>query len=418
MTMLIHSASQLLTIAGPPQRGRMLGKLGIIQNGAVVIRGETITAVGESRSLLKEYPDEPRFDANGCVVMPGLVDPHTHLPWVGDRANEFEMRLMGKSYIEIMTAGGGINSTVTTTRQASDTQLLEESRQRALSIFKHGTTTAEAKTGYGLTLESEMRLLQVLMTLNQEGPLELIPTFMGAHATPLEYDGRPDDYVNLISNNMLPKLAEWWKTDHLEKSLPFVDVFCDQGAFTVAQTESIFKAASELGFPLKIHADEFENLGGTRLAISFGATSADHLVKTNPQDILALAASGTVAVSLPCTPFGLAQQEYSPAREILAADGLFALASDLNPGTAWCGNMQFVIALACRYMKLTPAQAIAAATINAAAAIKKSGDIGSLEIGKQADLLVLDVDDYRQLAYRFGVNLVRHVIKKGRVHPI
>jgi len=396
----------------------MLGKLGIIQNGAVVIRGETITAVGESRSLLKEYPDEPRFDANGCVVMPGLVDPHTHLPWVGDRANEFEMRLMGKSYIEIMTAGGGINSTVTTTRQASDTQLLEESRQRALSIFKHGTTTAEAKTGYGLTLESEMRLLQVLMTLNQEGPLELIPTFMGAHATPLEYDGRPDDYVNLISNNMLPKLAEWWKTDHLEKSLPFVDVFCDQGAFTVAQTESIFKAASELGFPLKIHADEFENLGGTRLAISFGATSADHLVKTNPQDILALAASGTVAVSLPCTPFGLAQQEYSPAREILAADGLFALASDLNPGTAWCGNMQFVIALACRYMKLTPAQAIAAATINAAAAIKKSGDIGSLEIGKQADLLVLDVDDYRQLAYRFGVNLVRHVIKKGRVHPI
>ncbi|MGA9399058.1 MAG: imidazolonepropionase [Anaerolineaceae bacterium] len=395
----------------------MLGQLGIIQNGAVVMRGETITAVGESQSFLKEYPAEPRIDASGCVVMPGLVDPHTHLPWVGDRANEFEMRLIGKSYIEIMTAGGGINSTVNTTRQASDTQLLEESRQRALSIFKHGTTTAEAKTGYGLTLESEMRLLQVLMMLNQEGPLELIPTFMGAHAIPLEYDGRPDDYVNLICTNMLPKLAKWWKTNHLEKPFPFVDVFCDQGAFTIAQSESIFKVASELGFPLKIHTDEFENLGGTRLAVSFGATSADHLVKTKPQDILALAASETVAVSLPCTPFGLAQQEYSPAREILAADGLFALASDLNPGTAWCGNMQFVIALACRTMKLTPAQAVAAATINAAAAIKKSGDIGSLEIGKQADLLVLAVDDYRQLAYRFGVNLVRHVIKKGRVYP-
>ncbi|MGB8253219.1 MAG: imidazolonepropionase, partial [Anaerolineaceae bacterium] len=255
MTMLIHSASQLLTIAGPPQRGRMLGQLGIIQNGAVVMRGETITAVCESQSFLKEYPAEPRIDASGCVVMPGLVDPHTHLPWVGDRANEFEMRLIGKSYIEIMTAGGGINSTVNTTRQASDTQLLEESRQRALSIFKHGTTTAEAKTGYGLTLESEMRLLQVLMMLNQEGPLELIPTFMGAHAIPLEYDGRPDDYVNLICTNMLPKLAEWWKTDHLERPFPFVDVFCDQGAFTIAQTESIYKVASELGFPLKIHTD-------------------------------------------------------------------------------------------------------------------------------------------------------------------
>ncbi len=256
------------------------------------------------------------------------------------------------------------------------------------------------------------------MTLDKEGPLEIIPTFMGAHATPQEYEGRTDEYVDLICHDMLPKLAESWKTEYPDKQLPFVDVFCDQGAFTVLQTERVFKAASDLGFPLKIHADEFENLGGTELAVNVGATSADHLVKTSLKDIQGLAASSTVAVSLPCTPFGLGQQEYTPAQDILAANGLFALASDLNPGTAWCGNMQFVIALACRYMGLTPAQAVAAVTINAAAAINRSDYIGSLEVGKQADLLVLTVDDYRQLAYRFGINLVCHVIKKGRIHPV
>jgi imidazolonepropionase len=256
------------------------------------------------------------------------------------------------------------------------------------------------------------------MTLTREGPVELFPTFLGAHATPIEYTGRTNEYVNKICTTMLPKLAAWWKTEYPENVLPFVDVFCDQGAFSLSQAETIFKVASELGFPLKIHADEFVNLGGTRLATQFKAVSADHLVKTTPEDIQALAGSDTVAVSLPCTPFGLAHEDYSPARDILAADGLFALASDLNPGTAWCGNMQFVIALACRYMKLTPAQAVAAATINAAAAINKSAVIGSLEVGKQADLLILSVDDYRQLAYRFGINLVRHIIKKGRVYPV
>jgi imidazolonepropionase len=416
--MLIHSASQLLTLAGPPQRGRLLGKLGIIENGAVLIRDDIITAVGDSQALLREYPDEPRFDADNCVVMPGFVDPHTHLPWAGDRANEFEMRLMGKSYMEIMAAGGGINSTVTATRKSNDSQLHKESMLRALSIFKHGTTTVEAKTGYGLTLESEIHLLQIIMRLNQEGPLELVPTFMGAHAIPQEFNGHPDDFIHLICDDMLPKLVAWWNTNHSGKRLPFVDVFCDQGAFSYAQTETVFKTASNIGFPLKIHADEFENLGGTQLAVKYKLTSADHLVKTSPADIQALAASDTVAVSLPCTPFGLAQQDYSPARQILTADGMFALASDLNPGTAWCGNMQFVIALACRYLKLTPAQAVAASTINAAAAINKSDSIGSLEIGKQADLIILSVDDYRQLAYRFGMNLVRCVIKKGRAHSI
>jgi imidazolonepropionase len=416
--MLIHSAAQLLTLAGSPQRGRALGELGVIENGAVLIRDEVIVTLGDSQVLLREYPNEPRIDAGGRVVMPGLIDPHTHLPWSGDRANEFEMRLMGKSYLEIMSAGGGINSTVSATATSSDAQLLDETRQRAISIFSHGTTTAEAKTGYGLSLESELRLLQTLRYLNQEGPLEIIPTFMGAHAIPSNYQSTPDDYVQSLCNSMLPKVVDWWLTSNTNDPLPFVDVFCDQGAFSVQQTESIFKAACALGFPIKIHADEFASLGGVQLAVAYHATSADHLVKTSPKDISALAESTTVAVSLPCTPFGLAHQEYTPAHELLEADALFALASDLNPGTAWCGNMQFVIALACRYMQLTPAQAVVAATINAAAAINQADRIGSLEPGKQADLIILSVNDYRQLAYRFGINLVSHVIKKGRVHPV
>ncbi len=416
--MLIHSASQLITVSGPPQKGRSLGQLGIIDNGAVLIRDGLIAAVGSSQEMLSSHPGEARVDAHHQVVMPGFVDPHTHLPWAGDRADEFELRLMGKSYQEIMAAGGGINRTVSATRACSDQTLLDETRRRAKSIFRNGTTTAEAKSGYGLTLESELKLLDVLMTLDHEGPLELIPTFLGAHAFPGEYEQNPDDYVQLICSGMLPELVRHWRNKYPDRSLPFVDVFCDQGAFSLTQTEVIFKAARDLGFPLKIHADEFANLGGTRLAVQYEAISADHLVKTNAQDIQALSNSKTVAVALPCTPFGLAHQEYTPASEFLAADVVLALASDLNPGTAWCGNMQFAIALACRYMRLTPAQALAAATINAAAAIDRADLIGSLETGKQADLLILSVSDYRHLAYQFGVNLVSHVIKKGRVYPV
>jgi imidazolonepropionase len=350
--------------------------------------------------------------------MPGFVDPHTHLPWSGDRANEFDMRLMGKSYEEILASGGGINNTVTATRASSDESLLNETRQRARDIFRHGTTTAEAKSGYGLAFESELRLIHMLVQLDAEGPLEIVPTFLGAHAVPEEYRDRPDEYVDLVCNDMLPKLARHWQEYHPDNPLPFVDVFCDQGAFTYEQTETIFKAAQTLGFALKIHADEFVCLGGTRLAVQYRAVSADHLVKTAPDDITTLSSSDTIAVSLPLTPFGLAHTEYTPSINLLAADALLALGSDLNPGTAWCGNMQFVIAVACRYMHLTPAQAVAAATINSAAAINRADRIGSLEESKQADLLVLTVSDYRQLAYRFGINLVSHVIKKGRVHPV
>ncbi len=411
--MLIHNASQLLTLAGGPQRGSDLGRLGIIPDGAVLIQAEQVVETGNSIEMLKKYPHEPRLDAQNRVVMPGFVDPHTHMVWAGDRAEEFELKLQGKSYLEILAAGMGILSTVRQTRSTGVDELASQTRARALNMLKTGTTTAEVKSGYGLDTQSELNELQAILKLDAEGPLEMIPTFMGAHAVPPEYKDDSDGYTRLICDEMLPAVSGWWRENTAGRPLPFVDVFCETGAFSLAQTRHILEKAQEMGFPLKVHADEFDNLGGASLAVELGAISADHLVKTSQTDINALGGSNTVAVALPCTPFGLAEQHYTPARAILDAGGILAIASDINPGVAWGESMQFVIALACRYLRITPAQAIAAATINAAAAVGASGRIGSLEPGKQADMLILNVSDYRHLGYRFATNLVDTVIKKG-----
>lgn len=413
--MLIHSASQLICLRGGAQRGSRLGQLDILEDGAVLFRDGIIQAVGSSRDLLRQYPQEEKMDAGGRVVLPGLVDPHTHLIWAGDRAREFSMRLEGKSYMEIMAAGGGIHATVQATRAASDQELSTAALKRAWSALAQGTTTLEAKSGYALNVDGELRLLNILMQMRNAIPMDIVPTFLGAHAVPSEFKDHPAEYVELIIRQALPQLKTWWQKSYPQEELPFVDVFCEPDVFDLEQSASILRAARELGFPLKMHADEFENIGGAALAAGLGAASADHLVRTGEQDIAALAASDTVAVALPCTPFGLAEQAYTPAQQIIAQDGYLALASDLNPGTAWCGNMQFVIALACRFMKMTPAQAIAAATINAAAAIRMDDRIGSLDIGKQADILILDIPQYQHLGYRFGENLVHTVIKKGKV---
>jgi len=416
--MLIHSSSQLLTLAGGPQRGRALGSLGLIENGAVVVRDEKIVAVGTTAELKASYPDEPTLDAGGCVLMPGFVDPHTHVIWGGDRAGEFEMKMAGKPYLEILAEGGGIISTVRQTRTASIEKLIAQTRPRLLRMFRHGTTTAEAKTGYGLQTATELRLLKALLLLDDETPLDLVITFLGAHAIAPEYKDDPRGYTDLVSETMLPILKEWWGTHAPRLSLPFVDVFCEDKAFNLEQSRQILTRAKSLGFPLKIHADEFGNIGGASLAVELGAASADHLVKTSDADIAALGKSDTVAVSLPCTPFGLAECEYTPARRIIDADGILALATDCNPGTSWNESMQFVIALACRAMKLTPAEAIAASTINSAHAIRRADTIGSIEAGKQADMLILSVPDYRHLGYRYGTNLVKHIIKRGQVYSV
>jgi imidazolonepropionase len=416
--MLIHSASQLLTLAGGPQRGHVLGTLGVIERGAVVVRDEKIVAVGTTDELRAAYPNEPTLDASGCVLMPGFVDPHTHLIWAGDRANEFGMKMAGMHYLDILAAGGGIISTVHATRTASIETLISQTRPRLLRMFAHGTTTAEAKTGYGLQTATELRLLKALLALDDEGPLDLAITFLGAHAIAPEFKDDPQGYTDLVCDTMLPIVKEWWGTHAPRLSLPFVDVFCENKAFNLEQSRRVLTKARSLGFPLKIHADEFDNLGGVSLAVELGAVSADHLVKTSEADIAALGKAETVAVSLPCTPFGLAECHYTPAREIIEADGILALATDCNPGTTWNESMQFVIALACRAMKLTPAQAIAATTINSAYAIRRADTVGSVEVGKQADLLILSVSDYRQLGYRYGTNLVKQVIKRGRVYSV
>lgn len=413
--LLIHSAGQLCVVPThdeSPQRGAALGDLGLIPDGALVARNGRVVAVGPSAELRARFQAEITIDAGGRCVMPGFVDPHTHLPWAGDRAGEFEQRLAGATYMEIMNAGGGIMSTVRNTRQAGIDELVADNLPRLARMLRHGTTSAEAKTGYGLDTATEIKQLDAIVALAMAQPVELTPTYLPAHAVPAEYRGDTEGYVRLVIDEMLPAGAAWM---HERGISLFCDVFCEDGAFDLEQTRRILTAAAALGYRLKVHADEFVGLGGTKLAVELGATSADHLVMTPEADIIALGRGDTLAVGLPGTPFGLAHKEYTPARAILAAGGALALATDLNPGTTWCESMQMVIALACRYMGLTQAQAIVAATLNAAFAIGRGHDVGSLAPGYQADILILNVADYRQVGYRYGTNLVETVIKRGRI---
>jgi imidazolonepropionase len=421
--LIVAHATQFLTLSGGdgPRRGKAMSDLGLIADGAVAIRGGCVLEAGASADILSRYSSRQVLDARGKVVLPGFVDPHTHLVWAGDRAGEFEQRVAGATYMEIMAAGGGIMSTVRSTRDARLETLVAESRSRLDRMLAYGTTSAEAKTGYGLELASELKQIEAMRILQSEHPIDLVPTFLGAHAVPAEYAGRADDYTDLVVEQMLPQARATLDTlcsadTPVFDSGPFCDVFCEDGAFDLGQSRRILKTAKALGFGLKIHVDEFAALGGTRLAVELGAISADHLVCTPADELRMLAESDTIAVSLPGTPFGLGHREYSPARTVIDSGGALALATDLNPGTCWCESMQFPIALACRYMKMTPAEAICAATINSAHAIGLANMAGSLEPGKWADIAILDVPDYRHLGYRFGVNLVRSVVKKGTIY--
>ena len=441
--LIVHSARQLLTL-GPfgeveassavsiapsrPRRGEAMNELGLIEDGAVAVRRGLITLAGTTEEVLAQTEADEVIDASNRVVMPGFVDPHTHLVFASSREDEFELRLRGATYMEIMAAGGGIMSTVQATRAATLSQLIAQSRGRLDRMLAYGTTTAEAKSGYGLNVDDELKMLEAIRQLDATHPIDLVPTFLGAHAVPVEFKGRADEYVEVVINEMLPLAERGLRglkglreipsdaSDALAPSVPFFcDVFCEEGVFSVSQSRRILERARELGFGLKVHADEFKPLGGTRLAVELGAVSADHLVCTPVEEIEALAGSDTIAVSLPGTPFGLGHHEYTPARQIIEAGGALALATDLNPGTCYCESMQFIIALACRYMRLTPAEAIAAATLNAAHAIGLGDKVGSLETGKKADILVLDTPNYRHLGYHFGVNLVERVIKSGQL---
>jgi len=411
--LLIVNAGQLLTLAGPnewPRTGDALAQLGLIPHGAVAAAEGVIVAAGPAAQVLDEVSLDPggtRLDAGGRVVLPGFVDPHTHLVHAGSRADEFVLRLRGASYQQIAQQGGGIAATVRATRAASEEQLVALGLRRLDRMLAHGTTTVEAKSGYGLALEEELKVLRAIHRLTAAHEVDVVPTFLGAHAVPPEHREDPDAYVQAVVEEMIPAVVE-------EDLAEFCDVFCEAGAFTPEQSRRVLLAGAEAGLELKIHADELSDLGGARLAAEVGAVSADHLVHAADDGLSAMAATGTMAVLLPGTALFLGLP-YARARRMIELGVAVALATDFNPGTSPTYSMPMVIALACIGMRMDPAEAIAAATINAAHAIRAAEEVGSLEPGKAADAVILDLADYRELPMAFGTNPVHAVVKRGRV---
>ena len=415
--LIIHSAAQLVTCASPggARRGAAMGDLTVVPDGAVAITGGRIVAVGGSDDICETWKAKEEYDASGCVVCPGFVDPHTHVVYAGDRVDEFERRIRGETYQQIAAAGGGILATVRATRAAAVPTLIEQAQRRLDEMLRFGTTTAEAKTGYGLDATTELKMLRAIDRLDRQGPMELVPTFMPAHAVPPEFAGRADAYVDLIVEEWLPVAADWQRGSAFAASgrPMFVDVFCEQHAFSLAQSRRVLEAARSLGLPLKAHVDEFSELGGLVMALELGATSVDHLDETGADGWRLLAASSAIGVVIPTVNFNLGATRFANARAMIDAGAAIALTTDINPGSSPCPSMPLAMAIACRYQKLSPAEALMASTVNAAHAIGMGARLGSLEAGKQADLLVLDIPDYRQLAYCFGGNPVIDVIKKG-----
>ena len=415
-SLLLTGCSQLVTLAGPaPRRGHHLADLGAIKDGAVLIRNGTIAAAGP-RAKVEKHTDARharKQDLGGRVVTPGLVDAHTHLVFAASRAQEYEQRIAGASYEEIARAGGGILSSVRALRAASDQDLLAAARARLARMAAHGTTTVEAKTGYGLDFDNELRTLRLLKTLATEQPVEIVPTLLAAHTVPPEFRERPegaDEYVDRIVRLLLPAVA-------LERLAEFCDVFVERGAFSVPQARHILAAARALGLTPRLHAEQLRRTGGARLAVEVEAASVDHLDFVNPADIRALARSDVACILLPGCSFHLGLAHYAPARKLIDAGAIVALATDFNPGTSPTLSLPMAMAIACTQMRLTPAEALAACTINAAYSLRRHARVGSLEPGKDADLTAWDVSDYREIPYYFGVNHCAMTFKRGRVVP-
>ncbi|MCB8928399.1 MAG: imidazolonepropionase [Ardenticatenaceae bacterium] len=416
--LLIHSAAQVMTCAADgPKRGAAMQDVGLISDGAVAVKDGRILAIGPTESIRERYSAGQTINASGKVICPGFVDPHTHVVYAGDRINEFEQRIRGATYMEIMAAGGGIVSTMRATREASVEELVEATLPRLEQMLRLGTTTAEVKTGYGLDLDSELKMLDAIAALDLAQPIDLVPTFMPAHAIPPEFNGRSAAYVAWVVDEMIPAAAEWYRNSHfVELERPFFcDVFCEQNAFDLEQSRQVLEAGIAHGLPAKIHADEFTSLGGVGLAVELGAASVDHLDATTPEDAARLAASDVVGIVLPAVNFNLGSHEFADARGLIDAGAAIALSTDINPGSAPCPSQPLVMALATRYQRLLPAEAMNAVTINAAFGVGLADRIGSLAPGKQADLLLVNATDYRQLAYQFGGNLVEAVVKNGRL---
>jgi imidazolonepropionase len=416
--LLIHSITQLVTCAADsPKRSAAMTDVGIIEDGAVAVDKGMIVDVGKSEDLVTRHTAEKTLNAEWHVICPGFVDAHTHIVYAGDRAAEFELRIKGATYMEIMAAGGGILSTMRKLRDAGVDQLIHESVDRLEQMLRHGTTTVEIKTGYGLDAESELKMLMTLTWLYNQHPVDIVPTFLGAHAIPPEYEWRAEEYTQYVIDTLIPMAAEWYReSDFSKRGVPFfIDVFCEQNAFSLDQSRRVLEAGVAQGMRVKAHVDEFVNLGGAKMAIDLGAVSIDHLDVTSVEEVQHLAHSDTVSVIIPAVNFNFGSTHFADARGMIDAGAAVALATDFNPGSAPCPSMPMVMAIACRYQKLLPSEALNASTINAAYAVGMGDKVGSIQVGKQADLLIIDAPDYRHLAYQFGGNLVKQVIKRGHI---
>jgi len=411
--LLIREASELVTVkgfSGQPARGDEMGEAGIIPGGSVAVYNGKIVSVGTHEEVMDQIEITTVtevVDARGMVVMPGFIDAHTHLVYAGSREHELTLKLAGMSYLEILERGGGILNTVAATRAASRSELLNQAQRRVNNMLSMGTTTVEGKSGYGLTTFTELMSLEIMAEINRTHPLDIIPTFMGAHTYPSEYKDRPSEYVNLVCTEMIPAVAN-------QGLARFCDVFCEQGAFNADDSRRILKCAMEHGLEGKIHADELAVSGGSLLAGELRVRSAEHLLEITSQGIESLAAAGVIGVLLPATSFYLAKGRFAPAREMTKQGIPLALGTDCNPGSSPTESMQLVLTLACLYLKLSPAESIVAATINSAHALGVEKLVGSLENGKQADMLVMEIPNHAYLPYHFGGNHVNRVIKRGR----
>ena len=415
--LILHNASQLVTCASPggPKRRRAMRDVGLIEDGAVAITDGKIMAVGKSGEIVREYNSDTVIDAGGRVVCPGFVDPHTHLVFAGDRLDEFELKIKGADYLDILASGGGIISTLGKTREASFEDLASQSRKRLDKMIACGTTTCEIKTGYGLDTQTELKMLGVIEELNKTRPVDIVPTFLAAHAVPPEFKGDTNGYVDLICREMLPAAWDWYARSTFSGRTPFfADVFCEKNAFDVGQSRRVLDTAKGLGFALKAHVDEFTNLGGSRMAMELGAASIDHLDAISEEEIGMLAGSKTVGIVTPTVNFNFGSCDFADARKLVDAGCAIALSTDYNPGSAPCPSQPMAMAIACRYQKLFPAEALNAATINAAHAIGIGDRVGSVEVGKAADLVVLDSRDHREICYEFGGAPTDFVVKNGK----
>ncbi len=408
--LIIKNASELATpYSGnrKPLVGKQMRKLRIIKNAALAVENDKIVGVGKTSSVTSAFAATETIDAEGKTVIPGFVDPHTHLVFAGSREKEFEIRLKGATYMEILREGGGILKTVRETRQATEDELIRKCQKTLDTMLRYGTTTVEAKSGYGLTIEDEAKCLHAIRQINKSHPVDVIPTFLGAHAIPPEYEEKPEDYVDLVAKEMIPSISN-------ARLAEFCDVFCEEGVFTAEQTRRILQAGSKHGLTPKVHADELTPCGGAELAAGIRAISAEHLLYASEAGLEMMSKRGVIAVLLPAASFALMTQRYADARRMIDLNLPVALGTDFNP-SCWTESQQLVIALACRQLKLTPAEALTASTLNAAYAVNREGDIGSLEEGKTADILILDVPNHGFLGYRFGTNLVSKVVKDGKL---